>query len=95
MGGEVVDAETALAMGLVNRLHEPEALLDAVLASAAKLASKGPRAVALAKRVLLEGADADARAASALEQAAFGTVFGTEESSEGMDAFLAKRPPKF
>jgi enoyl-CoA hydratase len=95
MGGELVDAETALAMGLANRLHEPEALLDAVLASAAKLAGKGPRAVALAKRVLLEGADADVRVASALEQAAFGTVFGTEESAEGMDAFLAKRLPKF
>ncbi|MBW2315108.1 MAG: enoyl-CoA hydratase/isomerase family protein [Deltaproteobacteria bacterium] len=95
MGGEPVKADVALQMGLVNRVCEPDELLDAALESASKAASKGPRAVASAKRVLLEGADADIRVAHALEQAAFGGVFGAEESAEGMDAFLEKRDPKF
>jgi len=95
LGGEAVKADVALGMGLVNRVCEPDALLDAALASAAQAADKGPRAVAAAKRVLLEGADADVRVAHALEQNAFGAVFGTEESAEGMDAFLEKRDPRF
>ena len=95
MGGEPVDAETALRMGLANRIHEPEALLDAALASAGQAAGKGRRAIATAKRVLLEGGDADVRVAHALEQSAFGSIFGSEESAEGMDAFLEKRDPKF
>jgi enoyl-CoA hydratase/carnithine racemase len=45
--------------------------------------------------VLLEGGDADVRVAHALEQSAFAGVFGSEESAEGMDAFLEKRDPKF
>jgi len=95
LSGEAVKADEALAMGLVNRVFEPDALLPAALGAAAVVARKGPRAVALAKRVLLEGGDADVRVAHALEQAAFGTVFGSEESAEGMDAFLEKRDPKF
>jgi len=95
MGGEPVDAETALRMGLANRIHEPEALLDAALASAGQAAGKGRRAIATAKRVLLEGGDADVRVAHALEQSAFGSIFASEESAEGMDAFLEKRDPKF
>jgi enoyl-CoA hydratase len=95
LSGEPVKADAALQMGLANRVCEPDALLDAALASASVVASKGPRAVAVAKRVLLEGGDADVRVAHALEQSAFAGVFGSEESAEGMDAFLEKRDPKF
>jgi len=95
LSGERVDADTALRMGLVNRVLEPDALLDAALESARRVAEKGPAAVARAKRVLLEGADADVRVAHALEQSAFASVFGTEESAEGMAAFLEKREPEF
>ena len=95
LSGEPVKADVALRMGLVNAVFEPEALLDAALASAGHVAAKGPRAVALAKRLLVEGGDADVRVAHALEQHAFGTIFGGEESAEGMDAFLEKRDPKF
>jgi len=95
LSGEPVKADVALQMGLVNRVVEPEELLDAALESAAAAARKGPRAVAAAKRVLLEGGDADVRVAHALEQSAFAGVFGGEESAEGMDAFLEKRDPKF
>ena len=95
LGGEPIDAETALRIGLANRLFEPERLLEAALAAADKIATRGPLAVAQAKRVIQEGQDADQRVAHALEQKSFGLVFATEDRAEGMDAFLEKRPPRF
>ena len=95
LSGEPIDAETALRIGLANRVFEPDALLDAALAIGEKIATKGPVAVALAKRVMQEGQDADLRTAHALEQKAFGLVFASEDRGEGMDAFLAKRAAVF
>ncbi len=96
LGGEPVDAETALRIGLANRVFEsPEAVLEAALATAGGIAARGPVAVAQAKRVLHEGQDADLRVAHSLEQAAFGLVFASRDREEGMDAFLAKRDPEF
>ncbi len=95
LGGEPIDAETALRIGLVNRIFAPDALLASALAAAEAIARKGPSAIATAKRVIQHGQDADARAASALEQAAFGVVSAGAERAEGMDAFLEKREPRF
>lgn len=94
--GEPVGTEIAERIGLVNRTFEdPEACLAAALAAGEAVAAKGPVAVAQAKRVLQEGQDADVRTAHALETAAFGAVFASRDREEGMEAFLAKRPPKF
>jgi enoyl-CoA hydratase len=95
LAGEPIDAETALRIGLANRVFEPDALLAATLAIGEKIATRGPAAVALAKRVMQEGQDADLRTAHALEQKAFGLVFASEDRCEGMDAFLEKRAPSF
>ena len=93
--GEPIDAETAQRIGLVNRVFPPEELLNAALRVGEGIARKGPRAVALAKRLLDGGQDADVRVAHTLEQSVFGFVFGTAERSEGIGAFLEKRPPRF
>jgi enoyl-CoA hydratase len=93
--GEPIDAETALRIRLANRLFEPDALLDAALAAGETIARKGPVAVAAAKRVLQEGADADVRVAHLLEQNAFGVVAASEDAGEGKRAFLEKRNPEF
>jgi enoyl-CoA hydratase len=95
LGGEPIDAETALRIGLVNRLFAPDALMDSAMEAAEKIASKGPFAIATAKRVILQGQDADTRTAHALEQAAFGVISAGAERAEGMDAFLEKRDPSF
>jgi len=95
LGGEPIDAETALRIGLANRLFAPDALLGSALDAAEKLAEKGPIAIAAAKRVILQGQDADSRTAHALEQAAFGVISAGAERVEGMDAFLEKRDPSF
>ena len=93
--GEPIDAETALRIGLANRIFPPEDLVGAALAAGQKIAARGPLAVALAKRVIQEGQDADVRTAHALEQTAFGLVSASRDCAEGMDAFLAKRDPQF
>jgi enoyl-CoA hydratase len=95
LSGEPVDAETAQRIGLANRVFEPDALVDAAIAAGEKIAAKGPVAIALAKRVMQQGQDADLRTAHALEQQAFGLVFASEDRVEGMDAFLEKRAPRF
>jgi len=95
LGGEPIDAETALRIGLVNRLFAPDALLGSALEAAQAIAAKGPIAIAAAKRVIQQGQDADARTAHALEQAAFGVISAGAERAEGMDAFLEKREPSF
>ncbi len=93
--GEPIDAETAYRIGLVNRVFEPDALLDEAVKTGETIAAKGPVALAHAKRVIQEGQDADVRVAHALERAAFAVVSASEDSNEGMDAFLEKRDPVF
>ncbi len=96
MTGEPITAEAAERMGLVNRVFEDaDALLDAAIKTGETLAAKGPLAVARAKRLLHETPDADLRVAHACEQSAFGAIFATEDSKEGMSAFLEKRDPEF
>jgi enoyl-CoA hydratase len=93
--GEAIRAEEAQRIGLVNRVFPRDELLAAAVGVAETIASKGPLAVAAAKRVIGEGQGADVRVAHALEQAAFGLVFSSEDREEGIAAFLAKRDPKF
>jgi enoyl-CoA hydratase len=95
LGGEAIKAEEALRIGLANRLFEPEELLARAIEACEAVARKGPLAVAAAKRVLQQSQDADVRVAHALEQTAFGLVFASEDRREGIDAFLARRDPKF
>ncbi|HEY8122729.1 MAG TPA: enoyl-CoA hydratase-related protein [Myxococcota bacterium] len=96
LSGEPIDAEIAQRIGLVNRVFEEiDPLLAAALATGETIAKKGPVAIAAAKRVMQEAQDADVRVAHALEQVAFGAIFASADRAEGMDAFLAKRTPKF
>jgi len=96
LSAEPIDTATAERIGLVNRVFEDEAaLLDAALACGANLAKLGPLALARGKAVLHEAADADVRVAHALEQQAFSALFGTEDRTEGLTAFVEKRDPRF
>jgi enoyl-CoA hydratase len=96
LSGEPIGTDVAERIGLVNRVFEDEtALLEAALAMGRTLAKKGPLALARAKRVLLEGQDADVRLAHALEQQAFGSLFASQDRDEGLAAFVEKREPRF
>lgn len=95
LSGEPIGAEIAERIGLVNHVCSEEDVVEVALARAAKIAEQGPLAVATAKRVIQEGQDADVRVAHALEQAAFGGLFASEDAREGLQAFLDKRAPRF
>jgi enoyl-CoA hydratase/carnithine racemase len=93
--GDLIDAQSALALGLVVAVLPPEQVLDRCRDIAKRIAQKGPLAIAQAKRLLRVGSDLPLDAANALEQQAFAALFGSSDQKEGMKAFLEKRPPKF
>lgn len=94
MTGEMIGADEALRMGLVQKVVEPDQLLPAATELAKVIASKGPRAVRLVKQVTRRGFLMDFEAGCALESEMFGSLF-ENEAAEGMRAFLEKRPPKW
>ncbi len=93
--GDPVDAEEALAMGLVNRVVPPAELLAAATQLAERIASRGPLAVTAALAAMRHGIDGSLEAGLELEANAFGVLCGTEDMHEGMRAFLEKRSPAF
>jgi enoyl-CoA hydratase len=93
--GDAVDAARARALGLVLEVLPDEKLVPFAVAQARKIASRGPLAVAAAKRVIEAGAEVDRATGCALELEAFALIFTTDDAREGMAAFLAKRPASF
>ncbi len=93
--GDVIDAPSALALGLVVAVVPPDQVLSRCREIARRIAQKGPLGVAQAKRVLRAGADLPLDAANALEIQAFAALFGSSDQKEGMKAFIEKRPPNF
>ncbi|ABS26338.1 enoyl-CoA hydratase/isomerase family protein [Anaeromyxobacter sp. Fw109-5] len=92
---EPIDAAQAKAIGLVLDVLPAADLLAHAREKARKIASKGPVAVAQAKRVLRRGAEPDLATANELERQAFAALFGSADAKEGMRAFLEKRPAKW
>jgi enoyl-CoA hydratase len=90
--GDVYDAARAKEFGLVLEVVPAAELLPYVKAKAATIASRGPLAVAVAKRLVRTGVEPDLGAANELERQAFGALFGSADAKEGMRAFLEKRP---
>ncbi|MCU0690512.1 MAG: enoyl-CoA hydratase-related protein [Polyangiaceae bacterium] len=93
--GKMINAQEALRIGLVNQVVPHAELLSKVREIAAMIASKGPVAVAAAKRTMLRGVDQDLVNANELEAAEFAVLFGTDDQKEGMQAFLEKRSAAF
>ncbi len=92
LGGDPIDADEALRLGLVNRVVEPAALIEAAMATARKLAAKAPVARSLILDAVTRGVELDLESAQALEADLFGLAGTTEDVREGMKAFLEKRP---
>ena len=92
---EMINAEEAFRIGLVEKVVEPDALMEAAEKLANTIASKAPIAVAQAKIAINNGFDMDLKSASQLEVEATTVCFGSEDQKEGMAAFLEKRAPEW
>ncbi len=93
--GDPIDAERALQLRLVAEVVAPEDLLSAAIRWAEKLARQAPLAVAASKRAVNAGAPLPIAEALKVEQREFLALFGTEDASEGISAFLQKRTAEF
>lgn len=91
--GEPIDAERALAIGLVNRVVAPEQLDAEVAKLATLLASKSPQALASGKRLFQRQLELPLADAYALASEAIARDFASPDGLEGVDAFLSKRAP--
>lgn len=93
--GEPIDAERATALGLVNRLCENGAALDAALELAERICANSPVAVRESLRVINQSIDASDALAWQLSAEAAAAVRASDDSREGIAAFLDKRPPRW
>ena len=93
--GELISAEEARAIGLVNRVVPDGELGAAARQLAARLLARAPQALGLAKRVIRECVSADLAAGRTLEGLAQSILLKTRDHQEGIEAFRAKRPPRF
>jgi len=91
--GEAIDAETALARGLLNRVVEAEALDQEIQKLCQMIIDKTPVAVASGKRTFYEQLETGLEDAYALATQSMVCNVMTEDAAEGIDAFAAKRKP--
>jgi enoyl-CoA hydratase/carnithine racemase len=91
--GEMIDAGTALEWGLLNRVVDLDDLDDTVDALATRIAEASPIVLALGKRTFYAQQDLDVAAAYDLAGATMTANLATDDAHEGIDAFLARRPP--
>ena len=96
LSGDRVDAEQALAMGLVSRLcDDPNGLLTQAQALASRIAARPPTATAYAKEAAKSGMEMELLAGLTLEKTLFSLLMATEDRAEAALAFKEKRAPRF
>lgn len=91
LSGDIIDAQLALAIGLVDRVVAADELMPAAKKLANTIAEKAPLAIAACKRAINAGAHLSIDDALELEALAFGTLVDTNDFREGTGAFLEKR----
>ena len=92
---DIIDANEALRIGLVNAVVEPDELLDYVKNIAKRITGKAQLAVRFCKAAANEGIQTDIDRGIEIEADIFGLCFATADQTEGMTAFVEKRKPEF
>ncbi|KOC31633.1 enoyl-CoA hydratase-related protein, partial [Clostridium botulinum] len=92
--GNIINADEAFRIGLVNKVVEPEELMNVATKLAQDIMKSAPIAVKLAKQAINRGMQVDIDTAINFEAELFGACFSTEDQTEGMSAFLEKRKEK-
>src|SRR6202045_1116313 len=93
--GEMISAEEALRIGLVNHVYEPAELKPAAEALAKKIIANAPLAVKYAMEAIERGMEMPLEEGQFLEATLFGLSCATEDMREGTKAFLEKRVAEF
>jgi len=93
--GDMIDANEAHRLGLVNRVVEADNLMDEARKLAGKLAAVGPVALRFAKSATYRGVGIPQSEGMRIEADLFGSCFATEDAKEGTAAFLEKREAQF
>jgi len=93
--GDMIGAEEALQLGLVNHVVAPEELEARTMELANRIAEMSPVALAMAKQAVKNAARLDLRAGLDAEVDLFSLCFSSEDKEEGVRAFLEKRKPEF
>lgn len=93
--GRLMDAAEAERSGLVARVVPNDQLLPEAIKAAQAIAAKSALAVRAVKESVNRAAETTLREGLIFEHRLFHALFSTEDKAEGMQAFLAKRPPEF
>lgn len=93
--GKMIDAQTALQIGLINKVFPADQFAAAAKEYTKELASKPPVAVKVSKALIDKGLESSLDAGLALEREGFGIIASTEDLQEGVNAFFEKRKPNF
>lgn len=93
MTGDMLDASSALQLGLVGQVVAPEQLIETARKLADKIASKSAFALRQAKAALRASFTMEEDAGLRFEQESFGLVFSSADRVEGTTAFVEKRQP--
>ena len=93
--GDMIGAQAAKDLGIVNKVFPAAVLLDETKKVAAKISGKGALTLRLAKSTINLGFNVDLEVGCAFERDAFALCFSHEDQKEGMNAFLEKRKPTF
>jgi enoyl-CoA hydratase/carnithine racemase len=93
--GEPIDAQTALAWGLVNRVVSPDALRDATLALAGRISESSRVVIGIGKRAFYAQIEREQSEAYAYTKEIMTSNALADEAQEGIAAFLERRPPRW
>jgi enoyl-CoA hydratase/carnithine racemase len=91
--GEPIDAQRALALGLINRVVPADRLRDEALALATTIVENAPLAVRASKRIMKQAGELSESEGWKLNNASVGAIFGSADAMEGPTAFAEKRKP--
>jgi len=93
--GDIIGAQEALRVGLVNAVVANGDLINYAITVARRIIAKGQMAVRFTKAAVNNGMQTDIDRAMAIEADIFGLCFSTQDQKEGMSAFIDKRIPQF